>query len=165
MNQPPSHEPVFSDLNWCKKTDLSVPFTLRIFQDVKVKWSEDYATGVEQIDQDHQMIFQMSEDFRAALDSGLGDEVYSVMLDNLSLYCRGHFGFEEQCMTKHRCPVAQVNKAAHEQFVETLSGFKQRYATRGYDRADAWRLVDTTDKWLKSHICRVDIHLKRCVNR
>ena len=130
-----------------------------------MKWSEEYATGVERIDQDHRMIFQMSEDFRSALDEGLGDEVYSVLLDNLKLYCRGHFGFEEQCMTAHRCPVAQVNKAAHKNFMQTLSGFQQRYDTHGYDRKDARDLVDTIDKWLDSHICRIDIHLKRCVSK
>ena len=129
-----------------------------------MKWSERYATGFEQIDQDHRMIFQMSEDFRAALDDGLGDEVYSVLLDNMMLYCRGHFGLEEQCMAQHRCPVARINKTAHQDFIQTLSGFQQRHATHGYDRAEARRLVDIIDQWLDQHICRIDIHLKRCVN-
>ena len=75
-----------------------------------MKWSEEYATGIDRIDEDHKMIFKMSEDFRAALDEGLGGDVYSVMLDNLSLYCRGHFGFEERCMNEYRCPVAQKNQ-------------------------------------------------------
>jgi hemerythrin len=87
------------------------------------------------------------------------------MLDNLTLFCRGHFGFEERCMTEHRCPVAQINKEAHQKFVQTLSGFQQRYAMHGYNQADARRLVDITDQWLDGHICNVDIHLKRCVNR
>jgi len=130
-----------------------------------MKWSENYATGVEQIDKDHQMIFQMSEDFRATLDEGLGGEVYSVMLDNLSVYFRGHFSFEERCMTEHQCPVAQENKAAHKKFIKTLSGFQQRYVTQGYNRADARQLVDTIDQWLDRHICRIDIHLKRCVSK
>ena len=130
-----------------------------------MKWSEDYATGIEQIDQDHKMIFQMSEDFRTALDSASGDEVYGVMLDNLTLYCRGHFGFEEHCMAKYRCPMAQANEAAHKEFIEKLSGFRQHYASNGYDREEARRLVDTTDQWLHDHICDVDIHLKRCVNK
>ena len=130
-----------------------------------MKWSKDYATGIEQIDRDHQMIFRMTEDFRAALDDGLGGDVYSIMLDNLNLFCRGHFGFEERCMTEHRCPVAQINKEAHEKFVQTLSGFQQRYATHGYNHTDAQRLVDTTDQWLNDHICNVDIHLKRCVKK
>ncbi len=130
-----------------------------------MKWSEKYATGVHRVDEDHKMIFKMAEDFRAALDAGKGDAVYSVLLDALSTYCRGHFGFEEQCMNEYRCPVAQENKAAHAEFLETLSGFQKRYAASGYDLADARKLVDTVDQWLDNHICHVDIHLKRCVNK
>ena len=130
-----------------------------------MKWSEDYATGIEQIDQDHKMIFQMCEDFCSALDDGSGADVYSVMLDNLTLYCRGHFGFEEDCMAKHRCPMAETNKTAHKKLTHILSGFRQRYAKHGYDRAEARLLVDTTNQWLQSHICDVDIHLKHCVNK
>ena len=130
-----------------------------------MKWVESYATGVEQLDQDHRMIFRMAEDFRAALDDGSGYGVYAVILDNLTSYCRGHFGFEERCMTKHRCPVAEANAAAHKKFLQTLTGFQQRYATYGYQRADAEQLVDTIDNWLHNHICRIDVHLKRCVGK
>jgi len=130
-----------------------------------MKWSEDYATGVERIDDDHKMIFKMSEDFRAALDNGKGESVYSVLLDSLTLYCRGHFGFEEQCMTKFRCPVAEKNEKAHQTFLETLSEFQERYAANGYNYNDARKLVGTVDGWLENHICRIDVHLKHCVNK
>lgn len=131
----------------------------------RMKWKEDYATGVERVDEDHKMIFQMSTDFRAALDEGLGGEVYSVLLDNLSLYCRGHFGYEERCMNEFRCPVAHKNKEAHAGFLEVLSGFQQRYKASGYDRANARKLVDAVDQWLTDHICNIDIHLRRCVSQ
>jgi len=98
-----------------------------------MKWSEDYATGVE--------------------------------LDSLTLYCRGHFGFEEQCMRKFRCPVAEKNEKAHQTFLETLSKFQKRYAANGYNYNDARELVDTVDQWLDYHICHIDVHLKRCVTR
>jgi hemerythrin len=130
-----------------------------------MQWRDEYATGVERIDEDHKMIFKMAEDFRAVLDDGKGDATYSVLLDSLSLYCRGHFGFEEGCMRKYHCPVAEKNKAAHQTFLETLSEFQERYAANGYDYADARKLVDTVDGWLDSHICRIDVHLKRCVNK
>ncbi len=130
-----------------------------------MKWSDDYATGVQRIDEDHKMIFSMAEDFRAALDTGGGGAVYTVLLDALTTYCRGHFGFEERCMEEYRCPVAQRNKDAHVSFLETLAGFRQRFAVSGYDPADARSLVDTVDRWLANHICDVDIHLKRCVSK
>ena len=130
-----------------------------------MRWSEEYATGVARVDEDHKMIFRMAADYRAALDAGQGRAVYPDFLDSLFLYCRGHFGFEEQCMEAYRCPVAQRNKEAHVGFLETLSGFKQRYAASGYDSTDARRLVDTIDQWLDYHICRIDVHLKRCVSK
>ena len=130
-----------------------------------MKWSDNYATGIQRIDEDHKMIFKMAEDFRAALDEGMARGVYAVLLDALKMYCRGHFGFEERCMHEYQCPVAQKNKDAHVEFLETMTGFQQRYAENGFDPVDARRLVDTVDQWLDDHICHIDIHLKRCVNK
>lgn len=128
-----------------------------------MKWKEEYATGVDRIDEQHKMIFKMAEDFRAALDEGGGMSVYSTLLDALNLYCDGHFGFEEECMHKYECPVAQKNKKAHTGFLDTLSGFQQRFKSNGYDSGDARKLVDTIDLWLADHICNIDVHLKNCV--
>jgi len=125
-----------------------------------MKWSDDYATGVENIDAQHRMLFKMAEDYRSALDEGRGEGVYSEMLRSLDLYIRTHFGYEEGCMTKYQCPVAGANKAAHNRFVEVMDGFHQRYAANGFDRADARNLVDTLDHWLVEHICRLDVRLK-----
>jgi hemerythrin len=128
-----------------------------------MKWSDEYATGVERLDDQHKMIFKMAEDFRGALDEGLGERVYGSLLQALDLYVSTHFHFEEKCMNRYRCPVAQKNKEAHGRFAEVLSGFQQRYAVSGFDREEARAFVDTIDQWLSAHICGIDVHLKRCV--
>lgn len=130
-----------------------------------MKWNDEYTIGIERIDEDHKMIFKMAEDFRAALDESKGGAVYNLLLDALTLYCRGHFGFEERCMNEYRCPVAQKNKDAHAGFLETLAEYRRRYAGSGYDPTDARQLLETIDQWLVDHICNVDIHLKRCVTK
>ncbi len=130
-----------------------------------MKWSDEYAVGIQFIDKQHKAIFRWSEDFRAVLDQGLGHEVYAENLYALMHYVSNHFGFEEQCMNEYRCPVAQRNKAAHEGLVETLSEFQQRYDASGYDQKDARKLADTIDEWLVDHICGIDIHLKQCVKK
>jgi hemerythrin len=130
-----------------------------------MRWSDEYATGVERIDDQHKMIFKMAEDFRAALDEGAGVKTYGLLLNFLGRYVRNHFGFEERCMEEYRCPVAQRNKEAHARFVEVLSGFQERYAESGFDPADARNLVNTVDRWLADHICRIDVHLKQCVKK
>jgi len=40
--------------------------------------------------------------------------------------------------------------------------WSDEYAT-GFDPGDARDLPDTIEQWLANHICRIDIHLKQCV--
>jgi len=128
-----------------------------------MKWSERHATGIQQIDDQHKMLFRMAEDFRAALDEGKGEGVYGDLLQSLDLYVRTHFRYEEGCMERYACPAAEVNQKAHRKFTETLSGFQQRYASHGFDRTDSRELVDTLDTWLDGHIGRLDTQLKKSV--
>jgi len=130
-----------------------------------MKWSDDYATGVQTIDEQHKMIFKMAEDFRAALEEGKGEAVYPGLLHALNLYCRSHFNIEEQCMDEYRCPVAQKNREDHVRFLEVLSGFQQSYEESGFNSADARKLTVIIDEWLIDHILRIDIQLKQCVSK
>jgi len=125
-----------------------------------MKWSDVFATGIAAIDEQHRMIFKMSEDFRAALDSGQGERVYGALLESLDLYARTHFRFEEECMDRYQCPVAEKNKQAHAKFVEVLQEFQNRFRISGFERPTAHEFVNIIDKWLADHICRIDLELK-----
>jgi hemerythrin-like metal-binding protein len=128
-----------------------------------MKWSDEFATGDAHIDDQHKMLFQMAEDFQAALDDGMGEHVYSEFLGSLDLYARTHFGFEEGLMDRYQCPASLRNREAHARFVEVLSGFQQRYTLKGFDRGDALALVGTLERWLANHISRLDVQLRACV--
>lgn len=130
-----------------------------------MRWSEDYATGILHVDEQHRMLFSSVGDFREALGEGAGSRTYGVFLSFLEQYTRGHFSYEEGCMEKYRCPVAQQNKDEHAALERTLGEFRGRFSARGYDADDAVSLLDTLDGWLASHICRVDIHLRHCVRQ
>src|SRR5579871_728880 len=106
------------------------------------------------------MLFQMSEDFRLALDEGRGERVYGELLESLDQYTRAHFGLEEQCMARCHCPAAELNSNAHAKFIEELTGFRRRYAAFGFEVADAQSLVEFIDHWLADHICRIDVQLR-----
>ncbi|MCB9916468.1 MAG: hemerythrin family protein [Planctomycetes bacterium] len=125
-----------------------------------MKWTPDYATGIERIDSQHKMIFQMLEDYQITLEAGEGERIFGVFLDSLDLYCKGHFGYEERCMAERQCPQAEQNLAAHAAFNEQLAGFRERFRREGYSPAEAARLVETVAGWLSGHICAVDVHLR-----
>jgi hemerythrin len=130
-----------------------------------MKWSERFGTGIAEIDQQHKTLFRMSEDLRATLSEGRGERVYGVWLDSLAQYAQAHFGFEERCMYRYQCPVAEVNSRAHSKFVEAVGQFRERYAAKGFNRADAQQLVQYIDDWLANHIGRIDTQLKTCVEQ
>ena len=130
-----------------------------------MRWSEAYSTGVERIDEQHKMLFRMSEDFRAAFDEGRGARVYANLLESLDLYTRSHFGLEERCMAACHCPAARRNSTAHAGFIEMVGDFQTRHATHGYDGRDAHQLVDFVDRWLSSHIAGIDVELRDSATR
>jgi hemerythrin len=128
-----------------------------------VPWSEGYATGVERIDSQHRMIFQMAADFGETLEAGAGEGVYGSLLQSLDLYVRTHFSVEEGCMHRHQCPVAVDNREAHQRFMVVLQEFADRYGVVGYRATDAQRLVETLEAWLVQHICQIDVRLRDSV--
>lgn len=126
-----------------------------------MKWSDDYATGIERIDDQHKWIFRVADDFRSALEDGQGERTYGVLLRFLQGYIRSHFGFEERCMAEYHCPAARANHQAHVEFTETLDDFSRRYAGGGFRVEDARELVDTLERWFASHIAHVDVRLRQ----
>ena len=130
-----------------------------------MKWKEKYATGVEHIDNQHKMIFKISEDFSEALEDGKGENIYEIMLSILESYTLAHFKFEKKHMNEHRCSLSQQNKNAHQHFMENIREYKIRYESFGFEESKAFELVDKIDSWLDSHICTIDVYSKKCVEK
>lgn len=128
-----------------------------------MKWRPEYATGIEQVDDQHRAIFKVADDFEVELDAGLGEHNYRTVLDFLNQYVRAHFGFEETCMARYHCPAAQQNERAHAQFITVINDFTQRFTDHGYVAADASALTSTVNQWLDRHICTIDTRLKDSV--
>lgn len=128
-----------------------------------VQWSEAFSTGIPSLDQQHQTLFRMVGDYRAALDEGRGEQVYALFLDSLSRYARAHFGLEEDCMTKYACPAAKLNVEAHARFSSVLDESAERFGESGFDRRAATALVETLEDWLLRHVAHVDTQLREYV--
>lgn len=129
-----------------------------------MKWKEDYATGIKEIDEQHRSLFEMTDTFRDELDKGAGARFFESFLEFLSTFIRIHFGYEENCMLACQCPFAEQNKAEHEAFVKVIEKEAAAYQRDGYDDERARALLDRIERWLDSHICRVDIQLRDCAS-
>lgn len=129
-----------------------------------IAWSNAYATGIQSIDEQHRMLFRMTNEFRTALEAD-GQAAFDKLLTALETYARTHFRLEEECMVRYRCPVADQNRQAHGRFVQILADMRERYSLIGFDRKDAQELIGLLEEWLVSHISRVDVQLKRLVGK
>ncbi|WP_372841559.1 bacteriohemerythrin [Phaeovulum sp.] len=125
-----------------------------------MKWTEAYATGNEQVDEQHKTLFLASEHYREALEAGHGEGGYDLFVEFLSSYAKIHFSFEEECMLARHCPIANQNKQEHCAFAKLIDKEVARFHRDGFDRRMAFVLVDKIDHWLDSHIARVDVQLK-----
>ena len=128
-----------------------------------MRWTEEYSTGVPQVDEQHKVLFKAVNEYRKTFEAGEMEEQFEATLKFLAQYSRGHFKTEEHCMEEYRCPAAQKNKEAHVALTSALGGFIERYEANGYVAAEAQTLLETLEAWLDNHIRAVDCELRRCV--
>ncbi len=129
-----------------------------------MQWRPQFATGDAQIDEQHKMLFTTSDQFRETLEAGEGERTYDLFLDFLTAYCEMHFSVEETCMFAHKCPVAKQNTQEHGLFMRMVEKENARFRTDGFDATIAAKLLDRIDRWLESHICRIDVRLREVLD-
>ncbi|MCA9764339.1 MAG: bacteriohemerythrin [Gemmatimonadetes bacterium] len=125
-----------------------------------MKWTEAYRTGIPELDAQHRTLFQMSEDFQATIAEGRGARSYGEFLASLRLYVKAHFGIEEDCMFRHRCPAYAANRRAHAGFSLALADLEARFQRDGYSATAAQGAMELVDQWLHDHVRRIDAQLR-----
>ena len=128
-------------------------------------WNEDFATGIDEIDMQHKLLFDHTDMFRDVLSEGVGEKTYWSFLEFLQTFVQVHFGYEEQCMFAHRCPCAGKNKKEHALFSKFIRDQVADYERDGFDRQKANRLLSHVDQWLQNHIVGIDMTFRDCAPR
>lgn len=126
-----------------------------------IEWRKNFATNDSHIDEQHQQIFRFANKLEELV---LQDEVDTREVDSLlsflETYIQNHFRYEEACMLKRACPVAQQNRSEHLAFKAFLTRSIEKYQQSGYQQNWAKELHSKLENWLCNHICRVDVQLR-----
>lgn len=133
-------------------------------QALKISWDESLATGVRAIDVQHKFLVDVINELAEAIEGGQAASTVRKILNLLKYYAEWHFGREELCMERYRCPVAEVNKLAHARFMETFGGFQEEYRSAGGSEEIALRMYTELTSWLVHHIQGVDRQVGTCVH-
>jgi len=131
-----------------------------------ITWDESMSTGLKDIDAQHREIIAKFNELSAAIERGYGADIELAgdILDFLQFYAVWHFEREEQCMLQYQCPVAQINKQAHAEFVEKFGRFYEYWQEHGMDINVTYRTFQELEEWIRTHIMGIDIQLRGCVN-
>jgi hemerythrin len=127
-----------------------------------LQWKESYESGVKEVDEQHQKLFKMVNDFEELVLAKKAEQRFEDALKFLGNYVTVHFSCEESCMAQMKCSAAAQNKKAHAEFLNVFQSFVGRFKSEGYSDALANELLRTVQKWLIQHICGVDVRLKQC---
>ena len=139
-----------------------------------VEWNDAYRTNIEEIDEQHQQLFDLLNELHEAMiraHSGrvatpfVGEQdtpasalselgTIQMVLGELLDYTVYHFAEEEQQMLVHDYPRYEQHKAAHEFFVERIRDFQRNFGEgRAVHSADVVTFLAT---WLQRHVLVAD---------
>lgn len=129
-------------------------------------WDETtMASGNATIDRHHQELFGMINGLTAAMAKGEGRDHIKEILDDLARYVGMHFAYEEDCMEKYHCPVAQINKNAHEKFVNRFNELYEEFHRDGPNTELLFKIKVDLGDWVVNHIRKTDTQLHPCVKK
>ena len=121
-----------------------------------IEWSEDLATGINEIDNQHKEIFRRINGLLDACNQRRGKEEAGSVIRFLDDYVVTHFSGEERYMTMHNYPNYTSHKEQHTVFIKNLSALKGQLEKEGTGVHIVVATNHMVVDWLKNHIRRVD---------
>jgi hemerythrin len=119
-------------------------------------------TNVVIVDNEHKEIFRQAAMLHQAMSDGKGRDELKKLIDFIDDYIVTHFSHEEKIMEQYKCPIAEVNKQAHTQFIAKFKEMKTKFDTQGATTTLVLDISSTVNNWLIQHIKTIDSQLAKC---
>jgi hemerythrin len=120
------------------------------------EWSEELATGVDLVDQQHQEIFKRCNQFVGACKSGKGREALIETLNFLGSYVIDHFSLEETLMSEHHYPDLRQHREQHQYLTEAVRALHVQLSEHGPSISVLTETNQRLLDWLINHIKKSD---------
>lgn len=129
-----------------------------------IQWSALLETGVDQIDEQHQILVNMLNDANTRLTSGSGRDILEEIVHDLMSYALYHFDTEEELMIDCGYDEAQKQQhfEEHRQFSAKVSQVQQ--AIKQGNLISREDLLCFLNNWLVNHILKTDKQLGSFLN-
>jgi hemerythrin-like metal-binding protein len=124
-----------------------------------VKWDKSYSTGVDTIDRQHQVLFELIAKLQRAMLEAKTKQDLPGILDRLVKYTEYHFAWEEQLLGEQSYPDLEKHSKAHAALKEQVVDFQKKLAAGKLAAVAPVMLF--LRHWLSDHIKGQDLHYAR----
>jgi len=127
----------------------------------KLIWYDNYATGIEIIDEQHKQIFNGFNEFYKELNLGhFNKDVIDKFIEILDSYTTIHFDTEEKIMREEHYPKYEEHKKRHDFFKSMYGEIKENnFFRNSAGHLFALQLATVSGEWWESHIVTDDREL------
>ena len=122
-------------------------------------WSDDLATGVTAIDDQHKEIFSRFDRLFSACSEGRGKEEVLTLILFLGDYIKEHFEAEERLQIRNAYPDYASHKSQHARFIADVAKLTSAFKDEGATLPLVIMTNKTLTSWLVQHISKTDKEL------
>ncbi len=118
-------------------------------------WKEIYSVNNDQIDKEHQELFNIAKEAFCIVDSSQRNEKIKIILNKLFKYMKTHFEREEKFMKENGYKKYEEHKSIHKNIIDKLNDFIKRLPHMNIElfEKELARLIDII---LVQHIIQED---------
>ena len=120
-----------------------------------VRWDEKYRVGNEQIDREHQYLFELINAFYDAFSEKRDRTLLISLLNRLVEYSERHFSNEESLMQAKAYVALEEHRQRHEKLFEQIFELNARLADRAFNPTHD--TLAFLKGWLSDHIVQEDL--------
>lgn len=129
------------------------------------RFTEDCRIGIEQIDKEHEYLFQLlNEAFDLLQNEFIGDKYSRIeeLIERLSSYADTHFQHEEEYMESIRDPELKMQKKQHLAFRNKMNAFSVSNIDENQYQVLS-EILEYMTRWLYSHILSSDMMIGKMI--
>lgn len=122
------------------------------------KWSDDYKTGVDHIDEQHIKLFEIGNRAYELLKNTMYLDKYDKIVEiiiELKDYTIFHFKTEEEHLLNKKCPTFFSHKVEHDDFIKKLEEIDLSHVDESQEEY-LLDLMTLVYKWIDEHILQKD---------
>lgn len=117
-------------------------------------WTSTYSVKVDQMDEQHQKLFDMINEFYDSLGTQSNKELISNLVKGMKQYTILHFTEEEEMMKANNYPYLQEHQLEHAHFVAKVSEIEEK--VNSGKLVISIELTNFLKNWIRTHIQKTD---------